>query len=215
MTARRLISRLQRAAADFRGESGATIVELAIVLAVFLLIFFGLLDFGRLGFNAVLAQKATQTAARIAVVRPPLCGGLPATNQRADPGDTSTPLGTDCAGGVCVAVADARCSLATAVNEDTADEIWNRIRPLLPGNATRAAIEVTYSYDPAMNFLGGPYVPLVTVEITGLQFDFVSPLGGLAALANGGDPGNLGDSFLFPGFSVSLPGEDLRHGMMP
>ena len=58
-----------------RDESGTTLVELAIVLPVFLLLFLGLIDFGRLGQEYVMAEKAMQLAARTAVVRPAACAG--------------------------------------------------------------------------------------------------------------------------------------------
>ena len=56
-----------------RDESGASLIEYTIVVVLFLLVFFAILDFGRLGFNWVMTEKAMQRAARIAVVRPPIC----------------------------------------------------------------------------------------------------------------------------------------------
>ena len=67
-----LASRTHRFAGD---EDGATLVEFAIVLAIFMFIFFGLIDFARLGFSNVLAEKATEKAVRMAVVRPAICDG--------------------------------------------------------------------------------------------------------------------------------------------
>jgi len=40
-----------------RDMGGTTLVELAIVLPIFLLIFFGLIDFGRMGAEYVMAEK--------------------------------------------------------------------------------------------------------------------------------------------------------------
>ena len=54
----------------WRDEAGTVLVELAVVLGLFVLMVFGVIDFGRLGFSYVLAEKATETAARMAVVRP-------------------------------------------------------------------------------------------------------------------------------------------------
>ena len=51
-----------------RDESGASLIEYTIVVVLFLLLFFSVLDFGRLGFNWVMTEKAMQRAARIAVV---------------------------------------------------------------------------------------------------------------------------------------------------
>jgi len=65
-----------------RDMGGTTLVELAIVLPIFLLIFFGLIDFGRMGAEYVMAEKAMQRAARIAAVRPPACAGVPTAISR-------------------------------------------------------------------------------------------------------------------------------------
>ena len=51
-------------------EGGAAMVEFAIVSAVFFLAFFQLLGFGLFASTNLMAEKATQIAARTAVVRP-------------------------------------------------------------------------------------------------------------------------------------------------
>ncbi|MGB2893980.1 MAG: TadE/TadG family type IV pilus assembly protein, partial [Albidovulum sp.] len=83
---RGLIHILRRFWAD---ESGTTLVELAFVIPLFLLLFFGLIDFGRMGAEFVMADKAMQIASRIAVVRPAACPGVPASTARG-----ATPVGT-------------------------------------------------------------------------------------------------------------------------
>jgi Flp pilus assembly protein TadG len=50
-------------------DSGTTLVEFAIVLPIFLLLFLGTIDFGRFGAEYMMAQKAMQLAARTAAVR--------------------------------------------------------------------------------------------------------------------------------------------------
>ena len=198
-------------------ESGATMVEFAIVLALFLLIFFALIDFGRLGFDSVMAQKATHNAARIAVVRPPVCADVPTTNARANSESTEN-FGTQCreVNGLCAAPGPFVCTLDDPAEgtqaRGTADEIWRRVGGLLPGNATRADIRVTYESDPELGFLGGPYIPIVSVEIVDLDFQFVTPLGGLAGLAGAANAGDLGSPLGFPSMRASLPAEDLNHG---
>ena len=193
-----------------RDTSGALLVEFAIVAPIFLLLAFGLVDFGRLGFSYVMAQKATELAVRDAVTRAPLCGTLPLTNGRGTLSGTLSGLrfGASCnaAAGLCDTVGDVSC---TAEN---APDFWTRVAPLMPTNATPANLTVTYSFDPDLGFLGGPYTPVVTVEITDLDFEFVTPLGGLARLAGASDPGSLGRNFAFPGMSASLPAESLSDG---
>lgn len=220
-----------------KDEDGASLIEYAIVISLFLLVFFAILDFGRLGFNWVMTEKAMQRAVRIAVARPPVCNGVPETHTRGT--DTSVAFGSVCraGSGVCDNAGAQSCVLsATDINcetpsTDTADEIWCIINPILPSNATPRNIRVTYEFDRRLGFLGGPYTPMVEVAVVTerdvplvadsqqLRFDFVTPLPGLAALVGGGAPTNIADSgadgqadIPFPDLSVSMPAEDLAQG---
>lgn len=194
-----------------RNDDGATLVEFGIVLALFLLLFFGLIDFGRMAFHYVTAEKAMQVAARVAAVRPAACAGVPETHIR---GTTTTPpqYGTNCGAGlnICANVGTVTCS-GNAANA-TAAEIWTIVQGTLPNDALIANLSFSYANDPNLGFLGGPYVPVVTVALQNLNFRFVSPLGQLVTLSGGTAPGNLPMSLAFPDLSVSLPGEDLALG---
>ena len=208
-----------------RDESGSTMVEFAITLVIFLFIFFGLLDFGRLAYSYVMAEKAMQRAARIAAVRPPACTlldgtALPNSNLR-NPSYSHAPppkFGSSCSktdasgNSVCLpttvsCTGDALNAISTVWDE----EIWPAIAGLLPSNAGKENIKLSYTFDENIGFLGGPYTPLVTTELEGLDFQFVHPLGEFAALlgATGSDPDN---DITYPPMSVSLPGEDLAVG---
>ncbi|PKP73559.1 MAG: hypothetical protein CVT84_12915 [Alphaproteobacteria bacterium HGW-Alphaproteobacteria-6] len=208
----------------WRDEAGTTLVELAMVIPLFLLLFFALIDFGRMGAEYVMADKAMQRAARIAVTRPPACPGtLPPSNDRGT-SPTAPKFGTSCsaAANVCAVPVAMTCT-AVAGNPSgnpTVDEIWAAISPLLPVNSTEANLSFRYDpHDPndpnapQLGFLGGPYVPIVTVELVSLQFTFVTPLSGLAALASPGGSGfTAGPRLTFPAMSTSLPAEDLADG---
>jgi hypothetical protein len=67
-----------------------------------------------------------------------------------------------------------------------------------------------------MGFLGGPFTPVVTVEIQNLNFNFIHPLAGLAGLAGATDTTDQADAEAngvpMPSMSISLPGEDLALG---
>lgn len=212
-----------------RRERGAALVELAVVLPIFLLIFLGIIDFGRLGYDVVTAEKAMQRAVRIAIVRPGACNGVPGavaipdTTSR-DPGN-SDPIaprfGTACnqSGSICAQVAQSTCSLAQgiAVANPTAIEIWNSIDDLMPGKATAANVRITYddsailgSTSLRLGFLGGPYVPIVTAQVQNLQFNFVTPISGFVSMAGG--TSTFAQTVQFPALSVSLPAEDLAQG---
>ena len=193
-----------------RNEDGAMLVEFAILMPLLLLLTFGLLDFGRLGFSYVMAQKATEMAVRDAAVRPPLCGALPEVNQR---GSLSGPLAGLRFGASCTAGTNLCASFATlSCTAETAPAFWARIAPLMPANATPANLTVSYAFDPTLGFPGGPVTLYFSVAVSDLDFDFVTPLGALARLATGADPGTLGRSIAFPSMSASLPGEALLVG---
>ena len=203
----RRYARLRRFARD---ESGATLVEFAVVVLFFLLLLFAIIDFGRLAHTWAAAQKATQVAARIAAVRPPVCAGVPALNSRGVAG-SSISFGTLCRAGanVCANPGPAVCSGASA--NATSAEIFAQIRPLLPAGATVGNLRFTYSFDPNLGFLGGPYVPMVTVDLQGLEFVFVSNLGRMITPITGQQT-TLGANLPLPRMSISVPGEDLALG---
>lgn len=195
-------------------QSGTTLVEMAIVLPLFLFLFLGLIDFGRLGQEYVWAEKAMQLAARKAAVRPPACAGVPDRNLRgAVPANTPPPrFGTMCAAGATVCVNPGTISCTGNVANPTVAEIWADVSPIMPVHATAANLRFVYGFDRDLGFLGGPYTPVVTVEITNLSFRFVTPLGGLATLAAGSTAGLPAANIPFPPMSVSLPAEDLSQG---
>lgn len=204
-------NRLKRIATRFlQAQDGGVLVEFALVVALFSFLFLSLLDFGRLSYNGVNAQKAAQMAARIAVVRPAACAGVPQTHQRGT--STLAPrFGTSCSAsaGVCANVGIISCS-GVATNS-TAAEIWNRISPLLPPGSTIDVMQFSYEFDPNIGFLGGPFAPMVTVELNLNDFQFVSPLAALANVA-GATSSSLSSTAGYSNFSVSLPAEDLALG---
>lgn len=191
-------------------ESGATLIEFAVVVLLFLFLLFSIIDFGRLAHTWSAAQKATQVAARIAAVRPPVCAGVPTLNIRGAAGGAAS-YGTLCraGAGVCLDPGPASCN-GQAANATTA-EIFAQIRPLLPAGATEGNLRFTYRFDPNLGFLGGPYVPMVTVDLDGLEFVFVTNLGRLISPITGQQT-SLGSSISLPRMSISVPGEDLALG---
>jgi Flp pilus assembly protein TadG len=194
-------------------NAGTTMVEFAIVLPIFLLLLFGLIEFGRMGFEYVFANKGVQMAARIAVARPPACAGVPAINARGPLAVGAVPplFGTNCRAGTDVCASPAAVTCAGNATNTTAAEIWGAVDKLMPTGSTIANLRFTYTYTSELGFLGGPYVPMVTVEVQNLNFRFITPLGALAAVA--GDPdSDLPGTLPFPDFGTTLPAEDLNLG---
>ncbi len=214
----------------WRQERGTALVELAIVIPLFLLLIFGVVDYGRLFWSTTASQKAMHTAARLATVGPPLCGTLPTEHELAGGVTTNPRFGTLCrtggSGGICVNETvnlPDPCTLAevptiyTGADDQQrfyADRIWDEIGPLLPPGSSPANVRFTYSHDWQLGFLGGPYTPVVTADLIDVDFDFVMPLAGLAAFAarNPAVTSSTPNSISLPAMSTSVPAEDLAVG---
>ncbi len=242
------VSKKNRFTSFLQSSDGTTMVEFAVCIALFLLILFAILDFGRLGYNWVASEKAMQRAVRIASVRPPICAGLPLHHTRESGTSAQYPAGTLCStdGGICQQVnRSCRLTEADAANPEAglaATEIFNTIQSLLPQGSTMSNVVLRYNYDRNLGFVGGPYVPVITAELVGdanicgiqdavqgdaeatryplLCFEFITPLSALAATAgatstNGVPTGDGTDEarIPFPDISVTLPAEDMNHGM--
>ncbi len=195
-----------------RDERGSVLVEFAVVLPLFLILLFAVIDFGQIYLRWILAEKATHLATRLAVVRPPLCAGVPAFNDRAFGIPKDLPFGTSCAAlpGLCRATDPVSCTGATAVG-DGYDDIIANIGSFLPAGAAPENLRLTYSFAD-LGFLGGPYIPLVTVELVGdIEVPFITPLGPLLQAFYGGNGDGLNDPSM-PSMRATLPAEDLAEG---
>ena len=171
-----------RAAAFHRDQSGSVLAEFAVVLPLFLILLCAIIDFGQIYLRWILAEKATQLAARSAIVRPPICAGVPTFNDRTDDVPKDLPFGTSCVAidGLCTNPGTITCTGATAVG-DAFDDIIDAIGAFLPASVTPSNIQLTYSFAD-LGFLGGPYIPLVSVELVGdIEVPFITPLGPLLA----------------------------------
>lgn len=198
----------------WRNEKGGALVELGMVIPLFLVLIFGILDYGRLYWSTTMAQKAMQVASRLATVGPPLCGALPPDHELSSSAPANTRFGALCRSGNICAVPNLPppCQLDTSMAYG--ERIWDEIEMLLPPGSTAANVQFTYSHDTRLGFLGGPYTPVVTAEIVDLEFDFALPLGPLAALA-ASDPSITSsklNTISIPAMSTSVPAEDLAVG---
>ena len=186
-----------------RAEDGAAMVEFAIVAPVFFFFFFATIDFGLFTSSNLMAEKAVQIAARTAAMRPAACAGVPARHGVGTL--TGQSFGTNCrnAANTCAAVAQVSCA-GSAANA-TAAEIWARIAGTLPGGTAISDLTFTYTQDPALGYLGGPYTPMVTVDLRLSASPTLIPLGAIG--------GNFAPTTLnYRTISITVPGEDLALG---
>ena len=204
-----------RARRRFGGDdSGASLVEFSLVIALVLVLFFAILDFGRIGYAFVAGQKAVQNAARLAVVSPPVCS-IPSSHLLDSSQTNATrpwEFGTPCSQGPCDDTQPPPCDPADNADSATAVAIHTAVRPLLPPGVGVTGLTYRYSYDPRLGFLGGPYTPRVTVEMPTASLPMISPLGPLLQLVGGATGSQLfaDGEFTLPPISVSMPGESLE-----
>ena len=208
MSARRT---LRRFAAD---ERGTTLVELALAIIVFLTLLFGVIDFGRVGYHYVGAERAVMQAARLATVLPPACSSAAnfgeITRHPAAIDSPSPPrMGTRCRKGENVCAVMTPISCAASNGDPEAQIIWAAVSRALPAGATADALTIRYVQDEDLGFLGGPYAPRVEIELARVPVTGMSVFG-LASIYGGDDDPDT--SVLLPPMTAVMPGEGLGTG---
>jgi len=195
-----------------RSQTGASAAEFALVLPLFLIMLFGVIDAGRFMWEYNRAEKATQVGARVAIVTNVLSSGLhdeAFAGQTVDgvkiasggriPADALGTLVCNSQGCSCgVSPCPASGTFDTATFNDV---LVARMKQIDPSIAA-ANVEVRYSGS-GMGFAGNvgasgtgemEISPLITVRLTGLQFTPITSL--------------LFATFSMPDFSTTLTAED-------
>jgi Flp pilus assembly protein TadG len=168
-------------------RSGASAAEFALVLPLLLFFLFGIIDGARFLWETNRAEKATQMGARIIVVTDAISGGLANFSYLGDTsggaaltqGDVvpAAALGridcTSTAGTVsCTCVSTPCPGTLTPINNAGFNLALARMRGIKPG-ITASNVLVSYRGS-GLGYAGDPngmdISPLVTVELSGLQF---------------------------------------------
>ena len=170
----------------FGDRRGAGAVEFALVIPLLLFLLFGIVDAGRFLWEYNRAEKATQMGARYAIVTDVIPAALVTqdyvgtancivngTTQNCTPGDlinSPSALGTlTCTRTSCAC--SGSCPTATIATA-AFDKLLERMQQMKPGIAA-ANVRVIFRGS-GLGFAGDPngmqVIPLVTVELTGLQF---------------------------------------------
>ena len=203
-----------------RDDRGASMVEFSIIVSLFFVVLFGLIEFSLALYQWNSATKAVQLGARLAAVSSPVWGEL--TNMSLvgageNIGDPVTAYSTVCVG----STSTCTCTGARCPNSDTYDSaamnvlVYGRDADLACGNVgaggflgmcdvynpiTPANVIVTYD-NSGLGFVGHPAgaVPTISVVVTGMsyQFIFLSGLLGFGITS-------------MPDFKVTMTGEDLN-----
>lgn len=183
-------------------DGGNATVGFVVIAPAFLLLFFLVIEVAGAFFWWKTAEKATQLGARVAIVRDPVAAGVPTVNPRRAGGvfglacgHPSNPCNFDgqdiwvCEGG------------GGGCNGAPFQLVVAEMRRVFGGGFRDENVRVTYRYV-QLGFAGGPFVPSVTVTLSGVPFGlFLGILSGLG--------GNRGALLTLPDISTTLTGEDL------
>lgn len=214
---RRFLHRLHR------DQSGTAMIELSIVIVLFLLLTFGVVEFGYMLWQYNSAAKAAQLGARMAAVSDPVWGDLRDLEDTGTPGaaweieyevvcsgedEECTSVGTDDVDADtydsvamdCLVFGRSQttppCDTECAeTGIDGENGLCDRYNFVAPEN-----VSITYSHT-GLGFAGRPGgpVPTITLRLTGLTFDFFA-VGALLGF----------QQVTMPDFAVTMTGEDLN-----
>ncbi len=168
-----------------RSERAASAAEFALVLPLLLLLLFGIIDAGRFMWEYNQAEKATQMGVRYAVVTDPVLNGLYNYSFSVSGGITqgsavpTTSFDTaTCTNGACTCNPSGGFCTATSYNGAAFTNLVTRMNQMYPQVAA-SNVQIQYK-NVGLGFAGdpdGPDVsPLVTVSLTGLQFQPITCL---------------------------------------
>ncbi|MCW5751209.1 MAG: pilus assembly protein [Alphaproteobacteria bacterium] len=189
-----------------REPDGTSAVEFALIVPLFLMLIFGIVDFSRALWAWNQAEKATQAGVRFAVVNNLVAGGL---NFDGVPlaGGSGLPVPVAAVNNgnpiVCTSTSAGAVSCAPngwgPVNTAAFNAIVARMQVFFAAIGPENVV-IEYRHV-GLGFAGNPYgpdiAPAVTVRLTGLAFNFLTPI--VAGLV----------SIPMPAFAATLTGEDL------
>ena len=187
---KRLIRRFTKAV------SGAVLVEHTLVFVLLMLLTFGLIEFGIVLYQYNAAETATAVGVRYVATRGPVVTGLPDCGVA-----TTATAGTMCASVsgastwtvTCNAAAPSGGCQGAVLNALVAE--MQRFDPSIEAQNVQVVLRGV-----GLGFVGrGTPVPMVTVRLTGMTYDFIA----LDDLLGFG-------TVTMPGFDATLTGEDLN-----
>lgn len=154
-----------------KNRSGAAMIEYAIVFSLLMLMTFGLVEFGLVFYQYNAAETATAVGARYIATRGPVYTGLP------DCGVTTTAAaGTNCSA---VSGADTwtrtcnASSPATGCSATMLNALVARMQQFAP--SIQAQNVQVLLRGAGLGFVGrGAPVPMVTVRLTGMTYNFIA-----------------------------------------
>lgn len=141
------------------GRRGQSLVEFALVLPVLLLVFMGILDFGRAIFAYNSLSNAAREGARVAIVDQTVVGGVPVGATEA--ANQATGLGLD----------------PSDVNDVLVSYLLPDLSGACPSRALACVAEVTvrYQYNAITPIIGALIGPIDLAATTRLAIEYTKP----------------------------------------
>ncbi|MCH7833386.1 MAG: pilus assembly protein [Proteobacteria bacterium] len=203
-----------------REPGGATAVEFAIVIGLLMVLTISIVEFSLALWQWNSAEKSTELGVRYAVQSNPVAAGFSSSgwNGVIDGGfSPGTSLDTSTVGAFTVICNNTTCTCtgcpggfsithdSTAFNDivDHMSGVFFRVRP--------SNVIVEYAHV-GMGFAGRPgadLVPMVTVRLSGVTFDFMV-LNFLRPMMVGGSQQSTSNGIPMPPFTATLSGEDMN-----
>lgn len=183
----------------FRKSEGTTTVEFAMISLVLFIIIFGITDFARLMWQWNSAAKATHWGARFAIVNEVAASGLQNFDCLAAAGGNGVTCPLAAVNPNPIICNNAGCNGYGPLNAAAFNAI---VAAMQRFNDRIGAPNVLVEYrHVGLGFAGNPFgadiVPTVTIRLTGMVFNFLTP--GLSTIV----------SLNLPEFKTTLTGEDL------
>lgn len=186
-----------------KNDRGGSTVEFALVIAVFLLLFFTVIEFARIWWTWNSANKAAQVGVRVAVVSTPASQNMKTFDAIAAglvPGNGEPVAIGAIADTTCTS---AGCDFGSGDSLDSAafQQVVTAMQQVFPAIQT-TNVRIIYRHV-GLGFAGNPFggvadfTPTVTIELIGLQFQSI--VGNLIGVT----------TINLPTFSSTLTGEDL------
>ncbi|MGE0662164.1 MAG: TadE/TadG family type IV pilus assembly protein [Hyphomonadaceae bacterium] len=178
-----------------QNQTGAALVEHTLVFMMLMILTFGLIEFGIVLYQYNAAEKATAVGARFIATRGPVVTGLPDCGPGVNVNGMNA--GATCPATnwetVCNASAPSGGCQAAVLNALVVE--MQRFSPDIEAQNVQVVLRGA-----GLGFVGrGSPVPMVTVRLTGMQYDFIA----LDDLLGFG-------TLTMPGFDATVVGEDLN-----
>lgn len=196
-----------------RGESGATLIEMTLVISLLIMVTFGIIEVALIAWQWNTAEKATHLGVRYAVESDPVAGGFLTYSASVDGGlNPAENVTVDKIASFAVTCDNTQCihsdgTLPSGFDPSVYDAaafaaILGRVQNIFPEvTADKLAVEYRHIGLGFADRPGPDLIPTVTVSLVNMSYD-------VKLMESFGMP----DALPMGGFAATMTGEDLNSG---